>query len=257
MPRHPSEVDRLDLQHYALREALGANYLAPVSSAASVLDVGSGTGQWGFEVCGQFPEAMVVGLDLAAGKPGPPPGYRLVRSDLLAGLPFKDGRFDFVHQRLLFLAVPESSWSGVVADLVRVTRPGGWVELVEPPVFGLEGAGPAIQRLQALAVAAVAARGLDTKSTVFESVDRYLREAGMVEVRRREVSLPIGEWGGNVGSLMATDFRVAFTRVCEVLQGRGAVTAREAHELLQGVQEEYEERRVTSAIAIAYGRKPS
>ena len=29
-PRHPSEVDRLDVQHYALREALGANYLAPV-----------------------------------------------------------------------------------------------------------------------------------------------------------------------------------------------------------------------------------
>ena len=109
MPRHPSEVDRLNLQHYALREALGGNYLAPVSSAAFVLDVGSGTGQWGFEVCGQFPEAMVVGLDLAAGKPGPPPRYRLVRSDLLAGLPFNDGRFDFVHQRLLFLAVPQSS----------------------------------------------------------------------------------------------------------------------------------------------------
>jgi len=256
MPRHPSEVDRLDLQHYALREALGANYLAPVSSPAFVLDVGSGTGQWGFEVCGQFPEAKVVGLDLAAGKPGPP-GYRLVRSDLLAGLPFVDGRFDFVHQRLLFLAVPQSSWSGVVADLVRVTRPGGWVELVEPPVLGLEGAGPAIQRLRELAAAAVAARGLDTKSTVFESLDHYLREAGMVEVTRREVSLPIGEWGGYVGSLMATDFRVAFTRVCGVLQSRGAVTAREAHELLQGVQEEYEERRVTSAIAIAYGRKPS
>ena len=111
--------------------------------------------------------------------------------------------------------------------------------------------------MRELSVAVLAARGLDTKSTVFESLDRYLREAGMVEVTRREVSLPIGEWGGYVGSLMATDFRVAFTRVCEVLQGQGVVTAREAHELLQGVQEEYEERRVTSAIGIAYGRKPS
>src|SRR5205823_5247718 len=30
LPRHPDEIDRLDIQHYALRETLGANYLAPV-----------------------------------------------------------------------------------------------------------------------------------------------------------------------------------------------------------------------------------
>jgi hypothetical protein len=52
LPRRPSEVDRLDVQHYALREALGANYLAPVKGPALVLDVGSGTGQWAFGVRG-------------------------------------------------------------------------------------------------------------------------------------------------------------------------------------------------------------
>ena len=37
----------------------------------------------------------------------------------------------------------------VVTDLVRVTKPGGWIELVEPPL-GFEQAGQATQRLFAL-----------------------------------------------------------------------------------------------------------
>src|SRR5439155_24391132 len=64
LPRHPDEIDRLDIQHYGLRETLGANYLAPVEAPSAVLDVGCGTGQWGFEVCIAFPKALVVGLDL-------------------------------------------------------------------------------------------------------------------------------------------------------------------------------------------------
>ncbi len=34
LPRHPAEVDRLDVQHYALREALGTNHLASVEGPA-------------------------------------------------------------------------------------------------------------------------------------------------------------------------------------------------------------------------------
>src|SRR5579883_3108544 len=89
-PRHPDEVDRLDLQHFALREALGTNLFAPLVSPSRILDVGTGTGQWGFEVCYQFPHALVVGFDLVPGKPEPPAGYRHVRGNLLQGLPFRD-----------------------------------------------------------------------------------------------------------------------------------------------------------------------
>src|SRR5579884_4515213 len=148
-PRHPEEVDRLDLQHFALREALGANFLAPVEGPERVLDVGTGTGQWGFEVCHRFPGALVVGFDLVRGKPNPPPGYRHVRGNLLQGLPFRDDVFDFVHQRFLTAGIPVVAWPGAVAELVRVTRPGGWVELAESPLKGHR-LGPATERLFAL-----------------------------------------------------------------------------------------------------------
>jgi SAM-dependent methyltransferase len=257
MPRHPGEIDRLDLQHYAIREALGANYLAPVGRPRLVLDAGAGTGQWGFELCEELPGTHVVGLDLVPGKPRRPPGYHAVRGNLLQGLPFVDDRFDFVHQRLLFLAVPVAAWPALVRDLVRVTRPGGWIELVEPPVMAFDRPGPAIGRLAELALAAAARRGLDANSTVNSSLDAYLRDAGVAHVTRREVALPVGEWGGPVGSLMATDFRVAFNSLGQVLEKAGALEPQEVADLVHRVQEEYAERRVSTSIAVAYGQKPA
>src|SRR5437899_8665756 len=69
-PRNPSEIDRLDIQHYALREAVGSNYLAPVEDHSWVLDVACSTGQWGFEGCQQCPDAITVGFDLPSGHLG-------------------------------------------------------------------------------------------------------------------------------------------------------------------------------------------
>jgi SAM-dependent methyltransferase len=255
-PRHPTEADRLDLQHYALREAIGANYLAPIRSPTRILDVGCGTGRWGFEMCAELPAALVVGFDLVRAGTEPPPRYHAVRGNLLQGLPFADGQFDFVHQRLLFLGIPVPVWPAVVAELVRVTRPGGWIELVEPPI-GVRRAGPAIERLLALTLASAAARGLDTTGVVSGSLDRWLREAGATDVGRREFPIPIGEWGGRVGLLMAADFRHAFTRLFEVLQAQDVLTAEESGDLLERAQTEYNERRAASDITFAYGRKPA
>jgi SAM-dependent methyltransferase len=255
LPRHPSEVDRLDLQHYALRAAMRATHLAPLDGADRILDVGCGTGQWGFELCRQFPEALVVGLDLVPGKSGGPARHHGVRANLLQGLPFRDEQFDFVHQRLLVTGIPIASWPAAVADLVRVTRPGGWVELVEPNVR-VQGGGPATDRLLDLAMGMAAVLALDTTGVVFEALDGYARDAGLERVTRRQLDVPIGHWGGDVGALMATDIRAASTRVCEVLQARSRLTAEEGRELIERAQLEWEQRRTSWTFAVVFGRKP-
>jgi ubiquinone/menaquinone biosynthesis C-methylase UbiE len=255
-PRHRSEIDRLDVQHYALRETLGANYLAPVERPERILDVGCGSGQWGLELCQQFPEALVVGMDLVVGKREQPSRHRWVRGNVLHGLPFADDLFDFVHQRLLLAGVPLASWPVVAVDLVRVTRPGGWVELSEPP-FEIEREGPANERLRRLTTELTASMGMDSTRVVFDSVDGWLRDAGLTGVVRREISVRIGEWGGQVGSLMVTNFRAAYMRLCDALEKRSMITAEEGWDLIRRAQEEWEHNRMLWSFAIAFGQKPA
>lgn len=254
-PRHPAEMDRLDIQHFALRETLQTNHLAPVEALDRVLDVGCGTGQWAYEVCHESPSGLVVGLDLVSSKPGQPPGYRYVRGNVMQGLPFGGDRFDYVHQRLLVSGVPLAFWPTLVRDLVRVTRPGGWVELVEVP-WEIERAGPAAQRLVVLTRELTASLGLDTAGAVYRSLDGYLRSAGLVDVVRRDVSVPVGRWGGKVGSFMVTDFRAGATRVCEALQARGRLSAEEVRTIIDEAQQEWEHGRLSYPFAVAFGRKP-
>jgi SAM-dependent methyltransferase len=255
LPRHAAEIDRLDIQHYAFGAVVGANYLAPVERPQRVLDVGCGSGQWGFDACEQFSEALVVGIDLVPGKLERPPRYSFVKANVLEGLPFRRDQFDLVHQRYLWGGVPLKSWPSLVKDLVRVTRPGGWVELTEGPCSA-ERMGPATERMYSLTRELAAARGLDGRGVVIESLDRYLRQAGLESVERREDALPIGPWAGDIGSLMLTDFRAWFTRVGEALQARSVLTAEEARDLIKAAQEEAETGRMAWPAVIAMGRKP-
>jgi len=48
-----------------------------------------------------------------------------------AKLPFADNHFDFVKQRLVTAAFTTADWKRVMAELVRVTKPGGYIELLE------------------------------------------------------------------------------------------------------------------------------
>lgn len=255
LPRHQSEIDRLDIQHYAMRDALQRNYLAPLDKPVAILDVGCGTGQWAFELCADRPEAMVVGLDLAPSKPGPAT-YRFVRGNLLQGLPFVEGGFDFVHQRLLQSGVPLTSWPGVVDELVRVTRPGGWVELVEVENEVRDG-GPATRRLLGLLMQLAGSRGLDGTGVLFRQLDDYLRGAGLDEVERRDIHVPMGAWGGRIGSLMASDLRALYTRLVDVFQARLGVSADECGDLIAEMSRELDEYRTVNRFGVAFGRKPA
>lgn len=255
LPRVPSEADRLDLQHYALTGAMRATHLAPVTAPARILDAGCGTGQWGFDLCPQFPGALVIGYDLVAGKGGGPARHRFVRGNVLHGLPFRDGRFDLVHQRLLVSGIPLAAWPAVVSELARVTAPGGWVELVEPKQR-FERAGPATERLFGLTGAFAVSLGLDTEGVVYQHLDAYLRDAGMEDVSRQELEVPVGHWAGEVGALMATDVRAGFTRVCEVLQARSGLPEEEGRSLIERSQAEWEEFETTWIFAVAFGRRP-
>ncbi len=139
------------------------NYLAPIESPSRILDVGTGTGQWAFDLCEESLDAVVVGLDLTLAKPARPANFLHVPANVLSGLPFQEGSFDFVHQRLLVAGVPPRARPDLARQLVAATRPGGWTELVETD-FRTEPAGSATMRLYELICQLAARRRSATPS---------------------------------------------------------------------------------------------
>jgi len=254
LPRGDPEIDRLDIQHYALRNELRTNHLAPLDHPARVLDVGCGTGQWAYELCAEFRQSLLVGFDLERSKIPWPANYRFVRGNLLHGLPFGDDRFDFVHQRFLASGVPVRDWARTVRDLVRVTRPGGLIELVEGRP-DMAPAGPATNRLLETAWKLGRAMGLDTTGLIAGSLDDHLRRAGVEVIEVRRIDLPVGEWGGQAGSWMSTDARTVFLRLAGIFEERFGLTEAECRVVVAAAQQEWEEHRTVNSITLVVGRK--
>ncbi len=209
-PKDMGESNRLDLQHYMLRYILRGNYVAPVRRPQSILDVGCGTGRWGGEMARLFPQANVVGLDLTPpsaaslavtqAQGAPPDNYAFIEGDITKGLPFTDNSFDFVHMRLVVLALPSNAWAPAIQEIKRVTKPGGWIELVDTAVTPrAPGSRQWVEWAQTLA----RYRGIDM--TAGARIGQFLHEAGLHRVQEIPLEIPIGPWGGRVGNLMLAD----------------------------------------------------
>ena len=256
MPREPREVNRLDLQHYALRELLGTNHVAPIADPRSVLDVGTGTGQWPLDISREFPRALVIGTD----QPAPiaaqdASGYFYVRVNVLRGLPFRDGTFDYVHQRLLRAGIPLAAWPDAVGELARVTAPGGMVELGESGErWG--NAGPAATRFFGLIRQLGARFGMDTEGPPALGLPRLLADAGLDDVGERQVTVPVGEWGGRVGSFMASNVRAIGRALMPVFASALSVPEEETASLVSEMLREIEVVHMTGEVWYAWGRRP-
>ena len=168
-----TEAARQEQQHRIFYEALGNHHVAampayPLPAGARILDVGCGDGYWLRDVLREWPDAMGVGVDLHAPVVPTtifsPPGRALfvVGNLVKDGLPFADGAFSLVHQRMLGAALPREHWPKAIAELARVTAPGGWLECIEGgPVEDIPADCDAIRRLQGFTDALGAQRGIE------------------------------------------------------------------------------------------------
>jgi SAM-dependent methyltransferase len=116
-------------------EVISPEHLEPLQAALAsldppsrALDLGTGTGLAAFAVARRFPQADVVGADLAAGMIGearrktPPKLAGRVHFEVAdaSRLPYRDGQFDLVSL---------SNMIPFFDELARVTAPGGAVVL--------------------------------------------------------------------------------------------------------------------------------
>ncbi|MDE3230229.1 MAG: methyltransferase domain-containing protein, partial [Chloroflexota bacterium] len=258
LPKDMDEVNRLDFQHYMMRYGLRGNYAAPVGAPDSILDVGSGTGRWAMEMADLFPHARVAGVDVApppentgAGWEKPPANYSFVAGNILEGLPFADATFAFTHQRYMIGAIPRDQWPRVVGELARVTRPGGWIEVVEADTS--EGGGPALRQVDAWVAAVLARRDLDIHLAA--RLASFLQQAGLRQVQVNNVRLPLGAYGGRVGNLVETDYFAAVQAMRTPVVALGASTAEEYDATVRAAREEVKRGKCVFPIYVVFGQR--
>lgn len=257
LPKDALEAQRLNYQHRVLYQTISNHYLAPISpDIDTILDVGAGTGIWSAEMARLFPQARIVGVDVALTSLLPPlPATSLfVQADLLKGLPFPDQQFDFTHQRLLVAGIPTQYWPAVVHELVRVTRFGGWIELLE---IGdtIQNAGPATTRF--LTWMTEISKDLGFEMEILHHLGDLLVEAGCEAVEAQDLPIPLGEWAGVVGHMLKTDVVHGFTALKDSYCPRSHTPPEVFDGMLQAAMAEWEQKHPSYVFHLAYGRRRS
>lgn len=255
LPKDALEDDRLNFQHHALFHAIGNHYVAPLSLPLhTILDVGTGTGIWANEMARLFPTSVVVGLDLAPSsfKEATPDNCLLRVGNVLTGLPFPDGFFSFTHQRLLVAGLTAENWLRAIHELVRVTRPHGWLELVEAD-DQTHNAGPASLKMQEMLRAVNRQLGFDGE--VIRHLGDLLVQEQLQEVEVQPIRIPMGEWGGRVGSMMRRDILAALAAMCERYAPLAGITEADFTQLVHTAAAEWEKYRSSCTFYAVYGKR--
>lgn len=263
LPSDFEESNRLDMQHFMLKTAFGADALAPIQQPRSILDVACGTGRWAREMAQRFPQANVVGMDLVEPTTDSiayqqkafgtlPENYVFIQGNIFQGLPFPDGAFDYVHMRFVALAVPMEKWPALVQEIMRVCAPEGWIELVDfnTPLGG----GPAFQRISQLWHKLADTFKMDNQTA--SHLASYLRAAGAVNVQERRVSVNTANPQDRAARMCAVDLDAGVESSAPALIKLGLATSEEMQQLRQTSRQEYQSQNVEWQFCAAFGQRP-
>lgn len=142
-----SEAQRIMQQQQRIKQELHGYFMAHVADPKLILDVGCNNGRWAMEVGVQYPTARVVGIDpilpapmlhLGNGIAQKPANVELLQGAIAARLPFPDATFDLTHAQFIYTVLPAGAWESLLREMIRVTRPGGWIEIMEPLPYAVQ-----------------------------------------------------------------------------------------------------------------------
>ena len=255
LPKDEQEQSRLNFQHRCLYSAIGNHYLAPLHpNVATMLDVGTGTGIWPGEMARLFPQAHIVGVDISATalEYTSSSAYTFCLADVLKGLPFPDRQFEYVHQRLLVAAIPAANWPAVIHELVRITRPGGWVELLEIGVT-IQHAGSETTRLLNWMEEKSQERGFDMRLLL--RLGEMLAQKGLEAIECHDIPVPLGEWAGHVGAMLKADVLSAFDALKGAYCAQANMPQEHFEAMVKLVAQEWEMNHASYVFHAAYGRR--
>ncbi|CAG8556953.1 1827_t:CDS:2 [Ambispora gerdemannii] len=244
IPENTRGIPRLEIQHYLMRYLYQGNFSSP-QDAFQVLDLGCGAGTWAIETAKEFPSCHVTGVDIPSFFPievenKQVSNVRFIEHNFQEDkrLPFDDDTFDLVHMRFLLADVKEKDFeNSLIPELVRITKPNGWIELLEFDVQQFS-EGPTTRRLTSSLMNYLESNGYNGR--ISDNLPQYLKNTHKVStINQHDKAIALGRWAGRVGELAIDDISRMFGDIKELPQSIG-ITEQEYHELLEIYKKEVE-----------------
>jgi ubiquinone/menaquinone biosynthesis C-methylase UbiE len=199
-----TEIARLMKQSRLLTCSMGGVFPELADELAhmhSILDVACGPGGWVLDAAYAYPNAEVVGIDFDESLVQYARAHARVQGlenavfqdmDVTSPLAFPDHSVDLVNARFLFGVLPKNAWTPLVAECLRVLRPGGVLRLteMEKPICNA----PVGEQMSALLAQALFQAGRSFSPDgqtigITPLLGKFLRDAGYERIEQRPHTL--------------------------------------------------------------------
>ncbi|CAG8494578.1 7869_t:CDS:2 [Scutellospora calospora] len=259
-PHDDEECDRIHLQHLIERYIWQGNFFSPIENllnqaGTKVLDVGTGSGAWLLEMATKYSKSEFIGIDISQMQPDEniPPNAKFIQANVLERLPFNDNTFDFIFQRILFAGIPRNKWSSTIDELVRVLKPGGYLELAEND-FQYNMMGLATRKIVDGLLILFHERGIDP--TVCYKLQNYLEENKQLHnVHCEEKKYVDGQYSTKVYKLLFDDYSAVLTNIKPTLMNIIKVSSEEYDGLVNDMGKEVMESECFNMHVRVYAQK--
>ncbi|CAG8534481.1 7908_t:CDS:2 [Ambispora leptoticha] len=184
-----------------------------LTEGALALDIGCGMhGTWLIDMANLYPRSLFTGIDKQPLQDCTlPPNAVFSHANLLEGINFPKDTFSYVHSRFWVAYLNNEEWNLLINEIIRVTRPGGYIEMIELDVM-TENAGKHTTYLNNSLLSMLNARGID--GLITDRIEQMLLSSGKVEIIRNEArSLPIGKWTETSGEMSFQDMEQGYIAI--------------------------------------------
>ncbi|CAG8449074.1 5448_t:CDS:2 [Funneliformis caledonium] len=205
LPNFITDTDIMVMSHFFDRYLFQCNFKAPIeekltSGQCKVLDVCCGAGTWLLDMASAYGSSNFFGIDLCFVFPTEikPENVQFKLGDVLEGLPFDDNTFDYVHQGHMVDVFTLDQWHFAITEIIRVCKPGGYVEFAEPELA--TNSGPIVSKFYDALVELSESRNV--KIRMYDNIIGILNSTisvQNVESKKEVISLGLKK-GGYVGN---------------------------------------------------------
>ncbi|KAF9984169.1 hypothetical protein BGZ75_004246 [Mortierella antarctica] len=200
IPVVADEQGRSESSYYVDRITFELNLMAPIGkSFRKAIDINCSSGAWAMDMALRYPKTTVYAVDPLLDVARLPKRVPENCHFKLRDVKDQEGQFDLVHQRLGAFRTQIMEWTPHFAELGRLTKPGGWIQLAESSGMIVR-AGVESLKVNRWVEKAALSSGLNPMQMV-EALMPTILGAGLINVECYEYGIPLGDWGGRRGAI--------------------------------------------------------